>query len=313
MRGMALAVLMVAVLTGCAAPGSKEKNGEDLAGIYADMALGHMQRQPPDYVRAKEKLEKALEADPKLVRAHHYAAELYARTEDDEKAEYHFRHALELAPRDPNLKNNFGAFLCARNRFPEAETQFLAAIEDPAYTTPHLAYENLARCALRVPNAAKAERYFDEALKRQPNLPVTLFHMAQLQYDKREFFRARAFLERYLSVGSATPAVLLLGVQIEKALGDSAMVARYAQELRSSFPDSSEAAAVSELLSKVGASDNRQNLPPHVQASDEVIRGQGGAKQGDAAQGAQPPAPAAPTDSKTETTQTSPGGVDRPQ
>lgn len=311
MRSMALAVLMGSLLIGCAAPGSKEKNGQDLAGIYADMALGHMQRQPPDYARAKEKLEKALEADPKLVRAHHYAAELYARTEDDEKAEYHFRHALELAPRDPNLKNNFGAFLCARNRFPEAETQFLAAIEDPAYGTPQLAYENLARCALRVPNAAKAERYFDEALKRQPNLPASLFHMAQLQYDKREYFRARAFLERYMSVGAATPQVLLLAVQIEKALGDSAMVAHYAQELRSGFPDSSEAAAVGGILNKPGVPGSRQSQPLDVQVSDEVIGGQAEATEGDTAGGSQPPAP--PAASKTETTQTSPGGTDRPQ
>lgn len=294
MRCMAIAMLLLLTLTGCAAPGSKAKNGQDLAAIYADMALGHMQRQPPDYVRAKEKLEKALEADPKLVRAHHYAAELYARTEDYEKAEYHFRHALELAPHDPNLKNNFGAFLCARHRYPEAETQFLAAIDDPAYTTPHLAYENLARCALQIPNVAKAERYFSEALQLQPNLPASLFHMAQLQYDKHEYFKARAFLERYLSVGAATPQVLLLAVRIERALGDSAMVGRYAQELRSNFPDSSEAAALSEVLGNPAAAAESRSTPVETPTSREVRPTQDAATEGDAAPATPPPAPAAP-------------------
>ena len=310
MRRMALAMLAVSVLGGCAAPGSNDDNGQDLAAIYADMALGHMQRQPPDYLRAKEKLEKALEADPNLVRAHHYAAELYARTDEPAKAEHHFRQAMELAPRDPNLKNNFGAFLCARNRYPEAEEQFLAAIGDPAYTTPQLAYENLARCALRAPNAAKAERYFNEALKRQPNLPVSLFHMAQLQYDKREYFKARAFLERYLGVGAATPQVLLLAVHIEKALGDSAMVAHYAQELRSNFPDSSEAAALREILSKPGPEAGHPSKPLEVQVSEEVLRRQEGAVEDEASTTTQPPAAAAPTETNN---QTSAGGADRPQ
>lgn len=301
MKRMAVAMLIAFVLAGCAAPGSKDSHGDDLAAIYADMALGHMQRQPPDYLRAKEKLEKALEADPKLVRAHHYAAELYARTDDPAKAEHHFREAIELAPRDPNLKNNFGAFLCARDRFTEAEEQFLAAINDPAYTTPHLAYENLARCALRVPNATKAERYFTEALNRQPNLPVSLFNMAQLQYHKREYFKARAFLERYLGVGAATPQVLQLAVQIEKALGDSAMVAHYAQELRSSFPESREAAALQEILSKPGPNADHQNKPLEVEVSEEVLGGE------TAAEGE--PSATLPSQSN----QTSPGGADRPQ
>jgi len=304
MKRMATAMLVALMLTGCAAPGSKNDKGADLAAIYADMALGHMQRQPPDYLRAKEKLEKALEADPKLVRAHHYAAELYARTDEPEKAELHFRQALELAPRDPNLKNNFGAFLCARDRFAEAEKQFLAAIDDPAYTTPHLAYENLARCALRAPDAAKAERYFNEALKRQPTLPVSLFNMAQLQYDKREYFKARAFLERYLGVGAATPPVLLLAVQIEKALGDSAMVAHYAQELRSNFPDSREAATLQEILNTSRPTADHSNKPLEVEVSEEVLRGQDAAAEGEASA-----TPAAPS----QTNQTSPGGADRPQ
>lgn len=295
MRCVAIAMLFILALSGCAAPGSKAKNEQDLASIYADMALGHMQRQPPDYVRAKEKLEKALEADPKLVRVHHYAAELYARTEEYEKAEFHFKHALELAPRDPNLKNNFGVFLCARNRFPEAEKQFLAAIDDPAYTTAQLAYENLARCALQIPNPAKAERYFSEALQRQPNLPISLFHMAQLQYDKHEYFKARAFLERYLSVGAVTPQVLLLGVQVERALGDSAMVGRYAQALRSDFPDSSEASALNNILSTPAAAGETRDTPSEVPMSQDALPRQEAAPEGDASGGTQPRSSAAPT------------------
>lgn len=303
MRWRALAVYLVLVLAGCSSSGSKEKSKEDLAGLYADMALGYMQRQPPEYDRAKERIEKALEADPKMVRVHHYAAELYARTEDYEKAEYHFRHALELAPRDPNLKNNFGVFLCARERFPEAERQFLAAINDPAYATPQLAYENLGRCALRVPDAAKAERYFNEALKRQSNLPTSLYHMAKLQYDRRDYFKARAYLERYLGVGAASAPVLLLGFRIEQALGDSAMAARYADELRSKFPESDEAAQLTDPAAEpTGAAGRYKDKPLEVLVSEEVM---GGA--------AKASTPTAPPPAHMDVQQTSPAGADGPE
>jgi type IV pilus assembly protein PilF len=231
------------MLGGCASSSPEEK--QDLAAIYTDIGLSYLQRG--DYPRAKEKLQRALEVDPKSARAHHYIAELYNRTEDYEKAELHFRLALESSPDDPNLRNNLGAFYCDRGRFDDAEPQFLAAIKDPAYTTPQLAFENLGRCALRKPDKAKAERYFTEALRRQPDLPYSLFEMAQIYFDRGEGMKARAFLERYFSVAAEGPEVLWLGVQIERALGDDDMAQQYGDKLRTRFPDAAETAKLTQM------------------------------------------------------------------
>lgn len=254
-----LLLLVLIALGGCASGGGKEKN-EDLAGIYADIGVGYLQRG--ETARAEEKLKQALELDPKLPRAHHYIAELYSRQSKDKQAEEHYRQALELAPNDSYVKNNYAVFLCSRDRVPEAEKQFLSVIGDTSYRAPELVYENLGRCALRTADAAKAEQYFTKALQLRPNLPASLYEMARLQYDKREYFKARAFFERYLSVGQAQAEVLWLGVRIERALGNAAMVAKYGAALQEQFPDAKETALFNQLDSDSGNAPASQPVEP---------------------------------------------------
>ena len=53
--------------------------------------------------------------------------------------------------------------------------------------------------------------------------------------------RARAFLQRYESVGNLNEESLLLGYRIESELNDSKSAERYRTELFERFPNSSEA------------------------------------------------------------------------
>jgi len=248
-------LLIISSIAACSSSGTKSaKNSEaELAGIYADIGLGALQRG--DFPRAKEKLDQALELDPKLARAHHYIAELYTRTENYVEAEGHYRQALRFTPDDADLQNNFAAFLCNRERLDEAEKLFLKAIANPQLNSPAWTYENLGNCTLRRPDAAKAEGYFEQALKFQPTLPISLYRMAVLQFDKKEYFKARAYLERYSSVGEMSAEVLWLGVRIERQLGDTAQVAKYGELLKRRFADAPETALFYGLSSGSGAVD----------------------------------------------------------
>jgi type IV pilus assembly protein PilF len=64
--------------------------------------------------------------------------------------------------------------------------------------------------------------------------------MADVAHQLQNNLQARAFLERYMAAGRASPAVLWLGVQIEQSNGDMGAAADYAEQLKKDFPGSIE-------------------------------------------------------------------------
>lgn len=241
--------LLVVVLALCACTNTSNVRKEDsqatrAASVNVQLGAGYINQGKNEL--ALSKLNRALEQDPKLPSAHYVIAILYERLGEFEKADTHYRRAVELAPLDPEAHNNYGTFLCGQNRLKEADVQFLAALKDPLYKTPEFAYTNAGICALKVPDAAKAEEYFRKALQINPLFGSALFEMAQLSFNKGSYLPARAYLQRYLEAAQRTPAAMWLGVRIERALGDSTTARSYEKVLKTDFPNSRE----TELLLK---------------------------------------------------------------
>jgi len=59
-------------------------------------------------------------------------------------------------------------------------------------------------------------------------------------YDKNDFFKARAFIQRFDALGQPSPDALLLARNIEVKLGNNSAAHDYAQRLREQFPDASQ-------------------------------------------------------------------------
>ena len=230
-----LVVLSMFVLQGCSQHGLKPgQDKKKAAQIYSDLGLGYLGQGKVEL--ALTKLKRSLQLDNKQVEAHHYIAEVYNQLEEYELADAHYTKAVSLAPPTPMLLNNYGAFLCERSRFEDAEKYFLRAATTKRYRSPELAYENLALCALRTKNTEKAETYFRKALGMNAGLPKSLYQMARLNYDKKDYLRARAFLQRFQSVSNDTERSLKLGIHIEKALGSREGEKEYQEKLRRLFP-----------------------------------------------------------------------------
>ena len=68
--------------------------------------------------------------------------------------------------------------------------------------------------------------------------------MAWLCYQKKDFWRARAFLQRYELAGRPTAETLWIGLQTERALEDADATERYERRLKTEFPESDEAASL---------------------------------------------------------------------
>lgn len=234
-------LLLATLLAGCQSAPRNDTAPEDrikLAEINTQLAIAYM--RDGDNELALNKLEKAVEADPRSVGAHTTLGMLHARLGQHEEAEKHYRAALDLDPGNTSALNNYGQFLCQQKRYEDGQARFREAVANPLNRTPALSHNNAGICALDAGDKASAEQSFRSALQMDPRLPPALLAMAQLSFDQANHLQARAYYQRYLEVGQQSPRTLWLGIRIEHALEDRDAVSSYAVQLKNRFPDSPE-------------------------------------------------------------------------
>lgn len=239
----ALALILSACST---SPEKDEGKGRQAAETNTALGRSYMDRQ--QYEIALEKLKRALAHDPTYAPAHTLLGVLYETIGENDLAGNEFKLGVKYDPTDGMVNNNYGAFLCRNDREKEADLYFQAAIRDPFYATPGVAYSNAGSCALAADDLDKAEAYLRKSLEFDDKSPDSLLAMAEVSYRKSSFLRARAFMQRYEAVGPKTEESLSLGFRIESNLGDQASAERYRQELARRYPDAQS----------VGGSANRE-------------------------------------------------------
>ena len=105
---MALSVsACVTEVTGRQAP-----EADPQAAANSNMQLGIGYLRQGNLPAAQEKLEKAVEQDPKLVEAHLALGLVYERLDDRAESEESYKRAVQIAPEDPDALNAYAAFLC---------------------------------------------------------------------------------------------------------------------------------------------------------------------------------------------------------
>ncbi len=247
MNTLRLAALLVTfvVLQACAGGSSGERAGGDSAAV-ANMNLGAGYLRQGRYDLAIERLQRALEQDPRLADAHSTIAIAYDQDGNAEQAEVHYKRATQLGPDNSAAANSYAVFLCRQNRWPDAEPYFRRAADNRTYTTPEVALTNAGLCARNNGDTEGAERYFREALSRSPNAPDALTNMMDISYTSGNYMQARAFVQRYLDARPATAQVLLLCFQVERELKNAAGADKCASQLRTGFQGSPELARLEE-------------------------------------------------------------------
>lgn len=223
--------------------GVKSANLKEAARVNTQLGV--------DYLRkgllkdAVIKLERAVEQDSDLASAHAALALAYVQLGNNDGAEDAYREALDADPNDPEIRNNFGVFLCRQKELAEAEKYFMEAARHPNYRTPEAAWTNAGAC-IRDQDMEKAEMYFRKALEANKDYPDALVQMAWLSYYKQDYWRSRAFLQRYDAVGQPTAETTWIALLIERALGNKSEAAAYERQLQTKFPDSEQAAQLRE-------------------------------------------------------------------
>jgi len=237
--GLVIGVAAV-MLSGCVTTGDQLGKKDDAAAAVANMQLGINAMQQNNLSEAKAKIDKALNQDPRSADVHFVAGILYARIKEYSKADDYYSRAMNLEPRNSEYMNGYAVFLCSRKNYEKGEALAAKAAENPLYKSPQVALLNAGVCALDAGHAGKAEEYFRRAIKAQQDFSPALLYMAELEVKSANFLSARAFLERYQQYAPAIPKSLLLGVRIERGMGNANAAQTYSRRLRDEFPTSEE-------------------------------------------------------------------------
>jgi len=244
---MFLAVLFVALGPAALAQSEREQSLADAARINVRLGIEYMRNG--NLAVAQEKIEKALEQNDRDAGVQMGAGLLYEQLREPEKAEQHYRRALRLDPGNPQVQNALGAFLCRNGHAEKGEEMFLTAAVNPLYRTPEVAYTNAGVCARQGGYLERAEDHLRRAVNSRTPYPEALLQMAGVSFERSNFLQARAFLQRYLAIGATGADVLMLGYQIERALGDQVAADDYARRVKADFPDSPEARVLEQEVS----------------------------------------------------------------
>jgi type IV pilus assembly protein PilF len=231
-------MLMGSMMSACSTTSGTDTKND----YYTQLGVGYLQKGRLDL--AVLNLEKALEQSPDSADTNHYYALLQEKLKNDDKAAIYFRKALSIAPKDPDLLNNYGSFLCRTGHYAEAETSFMAAVRDPLYKTPEFAYTNAGICVHKNGDAVKAESYFRNALQANDRFSEALYQMAKLNHEKGDNAKAQAFLYRYNDVAPASPEGLLLCYQVQTQMQETEQAEACAGQLQAKFPDSTAASQI---------------------------------------------------------------------
>jgi type IV pilus assembly protein PilF len=243
--GAALALLLAACGAGTAPIVKKESAAtkrQEAARVNTDLGTTYLRQGKLEL--ALEKLTKALSFDKDYADAHTVIAALYDQIGNTAQAEEHYRRAAQLKPNGGLELNNYGVFLCKLGRYPESEEYFRRAVADPFYNRIDIALTNSGTCLLKAGKVEQAEQALRAALMRSPDNPEALFQLASVLYERHDYFKARAFIQRFESVSQPRPESLLLGRNIELRLGNAETAQDYTRRLLQGFPDSRQARAL---------------------------------------------------------------------
>lgn len=249
-RNTLLAICLISMLGACAPAIASSQSGgqsqaearkeniEERARIHTELGAGYFSRG--QYEIAMQELREALKANDNYAPAYDVLALVYMELNEDKLAENNFLHALDLSPQDPDIHNNYGWFLCSRNRFDDSIKQFDLALSNPLYNKPESALTNAGICSLKANKTKSAQTYFEAALKFSPNEGQALTGLAQIYYREDRLAEARTLIGRMLEYNPPTAEAVWLGLRIAHKQKDHDTEASYGLLLRNRFPDAPE-------------------------------------------------------------------------
>jgi type IV pilus assembly protein PilF len=236
-----LLILSVFLLTACVSEPLPDgfKSQDDFDPVNAAktrISLGLTYLQNGNYSQAKFNLDKALQFAPRLADAHYSMAYYYQLVGENELAEESYQTAMDFEPKNADIANTYGAFLCRQGKYDKAKKYFLKAVNSDNYVSTAETYENLALCSQSQGHLDDAMTYLQSAINHQPTRGKSLFFLTQLQVENKEWGNAKQTLKRYEKVARVSAESLWMNITIEEGLGNPKVAQGYGDMLIRMYP-----------------------------------------------------------------------------
>lgn len=159
--------LLFSLLAGCASDTETLRN-QKLAQIDAELMVLDLQNHAPQAAQLHLQQAQALAPqNPQVLVATGYFAEKMA---DPISASENYVAAIKVAPQDPEIENEYGAFLYQAGDYAEALPYFAEAAADLESTTAAEASKNAGLAEIKLNNRPAADKYFVRASAEDSDL-----------------------------------------------------------------------------------------------------------------------------------------------
>jgi type IV pilus assembly protein PilF len=189
---------------------------------------------------ALDEARKAIDADSSYPLGYNLLGLVQMYLDDNRAAEDNLWRALQMAPGDPEINNNYGWFLCQSGRQKQSIEYFVTASRNTLYATPTKPLTNAALCSIMVGEDKAGEEFLVKALRADPQNGDAHFLLADLYFRTGRLVEARMRLNEVNRLVPATAQSVWLGLRIERQLGDREGEMHYSKQLRREFPESRE-------------------------------------------------------------------------
>jgi type IV pilus assembly protein PilF len=257
-RGLAATLIALALLAGCAATGgppaapsgdskdrvtaSDESDASKRATVRMELASAYYGRG--QMTTALDQVKLAIQADPTSSEAYNLRGLIYANLGDEKLAEESFRRALQLNPRDADVMQNFGYFLCQKKRYPEANALFEQALVIPQYRDRARTLLTQGVCYAFAGQLPESEAALLRAYEADPANPSTAVNLAEVLFRRGDYERARFYIRRVTANPALiSPQTLWLNARIENKLGNRRGTQELGDQLVGRYPNSREASS----------------------------------------------------------------------
>ncbi len=258
---VATTFVLAVLLAGCAASGgagrsagtatpdritaSDESDATKRARVRLELASAYFGRGM--MTTALDEVKLAIAADPTVSAAFNLRGLIYASLGDETLAEESFRRALQLDARDADAMQNYGWYMCQRQRYDEADAMFDRALAVPQYRDAQRTLVSKGVCQARRGAWEPAEQTLMRAYEMNPGSAVAAVNLSEVLYRRGGYERARFYIRRVNDMPEVANAqTLWLALRIERRLGNDEAVRDLSYRLRSRFPDARETAALNE-------------------------------------------------------------------
>lgn len=242
MARMLSTTILIGLLVGCVTVTDDNLNVKfdkiQIAESRIELGLAYLEEG--QWERARHHLETAVQIAPKYYRSRLSFAHYLQAVGEEQQAELQYKMALRHSPKNGDVYNNYGVFLCREARFDDAQRAFAQAIVQPQYYSLSATYENAALCALKAGDKNDAKVWFKKAIAHEPNRPIATLKLAELETAENEFDEARSRLFALHKRYGYQPDTLLALIEVESKAKQPISVEKYANLLAKRFPKSKQ-------------------------------------------------------------------------